>query len=524
MSTVRRFILNVGSSWLAMLVRIGSNFLLYPYVIYKTSDASCGVWRTAMSFLVCTALLDFGLGMAIRRYAARFAALKSGEDQQRLMSTATVFYAAGGLLVMLVLFAVAPFSPTFFKDIPPELGDQTRQLFFLVGIVAFLRLMTTPFMAFLQGLQHITTYNLANIASNVLRLGGTMVVMEMLEPRIAQVGWVTLAGELAGAIIVILGSFRAWPGLRVAPRYFSRDHLRMIGGFAINAFIITLAGLVLSQAPNLIISTNLGAAAVAVYGAGLLVSMTIGDTIGVLASVLMPMFSECDALEDRQTLERRLWQGSLLGNAITWMTIVGVLMNAEPLILQWLGPDMIESYWPLVVLVAGEVSSGFSTATSSALAGYGHLRWLMLTRAFGAVFGLAAGVVAVEYLGWGIAGVALAVTVPTTTRGFWLVWYTSRRLDVPFWPFVWRSAARPFVAAGCIAAACLVLRWAYPIQSRVDLAVTIVILAVCAVVAGVGVALPPSMRRQLLGGVAGLFKRRLATTHVAAEKAPNQEG
>ena len=173
MSTVRRFILNVGSSWLAMLVRIGSNFLLYPYVIYKTSDASCGVWRTAMSFLVCTALLDFGLGMAIRRYAARFAALKSGEDQQRLMSTATVFYAAGGLLVMLVLFAVAPFSPTFFKDIPPELGDQTRQLFFLVGIVAFLRLMTTPFMAFLQGLQHITTYNLANIASNVLRITAT---------------------------------------------------------------------------------------------------------------------------------------------------------------------------------------------------------------------------------------------------------------------------------------------------------------------------------------------------------------
>lgn len=506
MSIIRRFILNVGTSWLAMLVRVGANILLLPYLVDKIGGSSFGVWRTVTAFLICTSLLDFGLGMAIRRYAARFAALKSDEDQQRLISTATAIYAGAGLLALLAAIVLAPFSPSFFKDIPPSLADQTVQLFYLVGAIAFLRLLATPFMGFLQGLQFIHTTNAANIASNVLRLAGTIAVMELLNPQVVLVGWVTLAGEFVGTLIVVAGCFRAWPGLRIGLRHFSRSHLHQIAGFAANAFIITIAGLVLYQAPNFIISKAISAAAVTLYAAGALISMTLREMVGALAAVLMPMFSESDALENRQVLETRLWQGSLLGNAITWMVIVGALIYAEPLIAQWLGRDMMASYWPLVIMVAGETSAGFDAAAASALAGYGHMKYLMITRVMTSVVGLSGAVVAVEYLDGGITGVALAVTVPNTIRGFWLAWYCSHRLEVPFWPYVWRSTARPLAATTILVAVCLVLGWLYPVTSRVDLAVTVLILGLGAAVIGIGVALPSAMRRRLVGATLAKLK------------------
>jgi O-antigen/teichoic acid export membrane protein len=269
-----------------------------------------------------------------------------------------------------------------------------------------------------------------------------------------------------------------------------------------------LSGLVLYQAPNFIIGKMISAAAVTLYAAGALISMTIREIVGALASVLMPMFSQSDALDDRQALETRLWQGSLLGNAVSWMIVVGVLMYGEPLVVQWLGQEKLGSYWPLVIMVAGEASAGFDSAAASALAGYGHLKWLMLTRVFGAVLSLILAVVIVEWSEAGIIGVALAVTVPNTIRGYWLAWYCNRKLNLPFWRFLWRSTARPLAASGLLAGLCLLLAHVYPVTSRGSLLVTVAGLAIAAGVIGVAVAIPPTMRRKLTGGLLTRFEMK----------------
>lgn len=92
MAFARRFAINVTSNWVGVAVRILANIVLVPYLIHKLGDESYGIWELVGGFLAYIALLDVGLTMAIRRFAARYAALKNDEDQNRLMSTAVVVW------------------------------------------------------------------------------------------------------------------------------------------------------------------------------------------------------------------------------------------------------------------------------------------------------------------------------------------------------------------------------------------------------------------------------------------------
>ena len=226
--------------------------------------------------------------------------------------------------------------------------------------------------------------------------------------------------------------------------------------------------------------------------------------MGSMGSVFLPTFSASHALERKSEIKSRLWQGGQVCNLLNWILLAGLITYARPLLALWLRskPDVAEAaYVPLVILAVGQVPQGFSYVANSALAGCGHLRWLIITQVTIAMLSLSFAVVSVTS-GYGIEGVALAVAGPIFLRSLlWLPWYVCRKLEVPLLSLLARAFLRPLLAAGATTVACLGLQHIYPASSRASLLVSAAILALFSLAVALGVGLAPEIRRRLTASV-----------------------
>jgi len=499
MRAARRFILNAASNWVAMGVRLLVTVLLLRYLIDRLGPAATGIWQTVGSFLAFVAVLDFGLALAVRRLAARFAVLQESAEQNHLISTSVFAYAALAAGVALLTEALSPLSPSLFAADLADSGTAAEvvRLFRVVGAAAFVRLMVTPFAGFLQGLQRYEASNAASVVGSMARLGLTVALIETVSPRLVWPGVALLVGSAIEAAMLIASAVCFWPGLQIRLRWVSREHLREILSLAGWAFVITLGALGLTQLPNFIIGKMIGPAAVTAFAAGLVLSAMLRELLTGLAGVLMPAFSAAQAHGDTEEIGDLLWGGSQVVNLVAWTLIGGLVVFAEPVVENWVGREMLAGYWSVVVLVLGEAAMGGDSVATSALAGCGQMRGLAISRMMTAMVGIPMAAAAIKPLGVGITGVALAVSLPTVVRGIWVPWYACRKLGLPFRSYWVRSSVRPLIACAAIVAVGLVARRYVPTESGLALAGVGVLMGVVSVVLGWSIGMSPGIRRQL---------------------------
>ena len=510
MSFVRRFSINVLSGWVGHALRMLTSAILVPYLLLKLGSASYGVWALVGSFLAYVALLDMGLTVAIRRFAARYAALESKADQNSMMSTAVVLYFFAGLLGGLITFVAAPYVPVVMDKIPQELHHDTVMLFYVGAGLAFTRLLLLPFRGFIEGLLRYELSNLAAILGRLLYFGLVLLLLHVFQPSVVLVGVAALCSMFFELLFLLIACYRVAPDLKISPRLFSKPHIRELASFGAKTFILAICSLLIFQSPYFIITKWIGPDTTAVFAVAMMIMIMIRQTIGSMGSIFLPVFSASHALERKSEIEDRLWQGSQVCNLLNWILLVGLAIYARPLLAQWLRskPDVAAAaYLPLMILAVGQIPQGFSYVANSALAGCGHLKWLVITQVVVAVVSLALGIVSVTF-GYGLRGVALAVAGPLFFRGvLWLPWYVCHRLEVSLLPFIVRVVLRPLLAAGMTAVACFGLQQVYPPSNRASLLVSVAILALFSLALALGVGLSPGIRKRLMASVLPRLRR-----------------
>src|ERR1700730_18446524 len=169
---------SVLSNWVGMAVTGVTSFILTPILIHGLGDFQYGMWVLVMSITDSYGLLDTGMRVTMQRYVARLKGIEEREALNETFMTALAIMMAVSFGVCVLSAVLALFAPPFFH-VAGTSSYLFKRLIIFVGLTMAIILPTRALGTYLSGLQRFDLYNLAAIATNVLRAIFLIAVIRM---------------------------------------------------------------------------------------------------------------------------------------------------------------------------------------------------------------------------------------------------------------------------------------------------------------------------------------------------------
>jgi PST family polysaccharide transporter len=419
-----------GASWSAAS-RTGHLSLQFAVTVILArllSPADFGV--VAMATAVTSLVFIFGdLGTSA-------AVIQKQQHSSQFLSTVFWMNVAFGLLVMLVMMAMAPLAAAFFRE--PRLTIILMVLsvsFPLMGLVVLQKALLEKSMRFdvLAKIETISTAAGSGVAIGIAYSGGGVWSL-VLQP--------VISATAMSSLLWIHSEWRPTLALRVS-------EIKSIGAFSANLTGFQLVNYVARNADNIIIGRFLGSRELGYYALAYRILMfPIQHLSSVIVRVTLPAFAQIQADDARF---RRVYLRTIAAiGFITFPMMTFLFVVAKPLILDVFGEQWL-SVVPVLLIFApvGLVQS--IVATVGAIYVVKGKTGLLFK--WGVFSGSMAAVAFVVGLPWGIVGVAgcyalvsLVLAYPGMAIPLRLIGLTVRDCLI----VLWRPLVCALVMAGCV--------------------------------------------------------------------------
>ena len=396
----------------------------------ELGQATLGVWDFAWTVVSAFALAHLGAGSSVHRDIARHRASGSLAGVRRLGAAATVLnLAAAAGTLLLTAAAVGLVDRLLGAPLAGEI-DEARWVVGLLGLTVAVEFGFALYGGVIVACHRFDLQSgigagfevataLATIAA--LQAGGGLRVLAA----------VRLAGTLAAAAARVVVAYRVCPELSVRLRDAERGEIRHLLGYGGKSMVGPLSRLFLLQANRLIVASQLGPAALAVYSRPVALIRVVETLANRFAVVLAPTASSLDGAGQHGQVRRLVVQGTRYGMALVLPMALGLAILGDPLVVLWMGPRYRPGAF-MAILVLGFLLPLVLRPVLTILVGLDLHGAPAVASLVAAVAGVALALLNVAVLGWGLEGAALAVALPLSVGdGIFLAYYAGRRLGMP---------------------------------------------------------------------------------------------
>jgi O-antigen/teichoic acid export membrane protein len=447
---------NVLSNWGATATAIAYSLVITPVVVRALDRDLYGVWSFLNGLLAYSNLFYLGLGAAVIRYVAQYAATGDRTALNRLASVVLSIYTVLGALCFLAMACVAPYVPRILTA-PPDAGTaQAASLTaVLLGARLFLMFVGSVFTGVLVARGRLDLNNLVAISGTTMRFVAVPLSVRSGNPLLSLAIVVVATGALETVAQIAL-AFKVDPELAARPVFPRRADFSLLYSFGILSFLMQVAERLISYTDTTVIGVMLGAGSVALYAIPLQLAEYARIAVYGIVSVLLPHLTSMYERGQARAL------GDAYVRSVRTVAFVSAFLNVNliflgvPFLRLWVGPTFADAA-PMVLLCLG--SAGFLQAVGTQI--QVPFCQTLRTLRFPAVVLLleaAANLVLSVLLArrWGIAGVAFATAVPAMCGSVLLVpAYVARRVGVPLRTLV-RGAVAP---TGGLVVALVAVHW-----------------------------------------------------------------
>lgn len=523
-----RVLRNVVSNYMRFVLFAVVGIVLTPVLVHGLGDRDYGLWTTVFSLTGYFGLLDQGIRPSLVRYVSRDHALGDRVGLSRTVSSAMALYLGAGIVTMLLALVVAQFAPARIP-LEPDQRALAPALVLLVGGTMALGFPLGVFGAVLSGLQRYDLANLVGVGAGVLRAVAFVVVIRMGGGLLA-LGWTSLLVNVLGHIVTAWMANRLMPGVRIAPSFVDRPHLRAIASYSGWAFIGALASNIAFQTDSIVITSVLGAALVTPFAIASGLVENARSLVTAATVVLAPTASEMDTLGERDKLHAMLIAGCKYSVLLSWPVLLGLVVFGPNLLTTWVGERYASASLLLTILVVPTFIALPQATASSVLYGISRHRGIVVLSIVAAVANLGLSIVWARWpapmealfgrtLDPGLVGVAMGTAVPLLLiSGFATAWYACRALDMPLLRYLDLGMLRPGLASlAFLVPALAVQRWWHP-MGWLPLLVACAACWIVFALAAWRFALPPDERERWAKLVSGFFGRGTVGTPVPADR------
>lgn len=408
-SDKRRLVTNTAAASAAQFITLVSTLVYMPYLASRFGLAGFGLYSLSITLASYAILLDFGVGVTLRKRIAEADAIGDTRALENVASTALVFYLFVGAAAFLVMGTVASHSGTLFNLTAQDATLLTR----LLWVTAAQSLLQWPLSTSAHVLTGLQRY--AMLARNSLlgTAGQVTVVAGLLWLDVGPVPMligVSSFGLLAGAANTY-AAVKALDTARLNPLLARWSTLRAMFEFSWPLFIAQVCSVVLyQQTDRVILATFLGAAAVGLYEAAAKLQGLLLQLLNMANSAVMPMASSLDAQDRRESLRTLLRRGTRYTLALVLPTTLSMMILAEPLIEAWLGSRFSPAVLPAQLFISHQLLTAGTTIGDSILLGIGAYRKRLPYIVAMTLANLGISLLTVRSLG--ILGVVIGTTLP----------------------------------------------------------------------------------------------------------------
>ena len=406
-----RWVLNIATSYLRLVIGIVVVFFLTPYIVSKIGMEMFGLWSLIFSIIGLFGLLDLGFATAAVKYMGEFTGSGDAEGRNQTLATLLVVYTALGVICIALVGIVAGNAGHWF-----EITDEAQQAFYialwLLGAAVAINLPLNLFKAVLNGSGRISLLNGIDL---IVMLANAVAVVMVLEAGHGILGLiiVTTATMVLSPALAMVLSFWLTPGLSMSPRLFSRHRVRELLGFSFFFFIANVAVMLILRIDPIVIKSFLPLTAVAVYAIGSKIAEYVYYLNKQFSNGLMPLISQSRGRKDEATINRILMDGTRYCLAIAVPFAALLFFYAEDIILLWMGDEFAGAAPVLQILLGAMLFTAVQLNAANVLAFNGEHRFIALAMAGSALLNLGLSIVLIQH--YGINGVALATLIAAFT-------------------------------------------------------------------------------------------------------------
>jgi len=421
-----------ASSFLQRGAALLISLVSLPLTVRYLGPQRYGIWITISSMVVMLSVMDLGIANSLTNMISRAYARDDRTEAQRYYATA--YWISMSISVALGLTALAVWPHvnwgSLFKVTDPGLS---RQISLCVAIAVTFFLMSLPLNLVnrvLSGYQQTQITNYFNLLSSFLGLAAIVVVVR-LHGSLVMLMLVYSATLLTGTIFL-----NAWvnlwdrPWLLPKPSAVDRTVIRGLLGSGMGFFLLQIAGLIVFNSDNLVISHYLGAADVVPYS----VTWKLAGYAAVLQTAifpsLWPAYAEAYEKGDYAWVRKAFWTGVRVGMGTVSVAIVGLLLVGRPVIRLYLGPAAVPSQILLIAICGWTLMSTGMDLQACFLAAINRVRLQGALSVVAAVLNLWLSIVLVKRIG--SLGVVLGTIISYVVT-----------LVVPQTIIVWRGLYHP---------------------------------------------------------------------------------
>lgn len=300
---------NSLSNYAFLVVRLGLGAVLFRLIIQELPAEDFGFWSVLWSMLGYGILLDFGLGFTAQKRVAELCVKRDWDCLSKVLSTIFYTYVGVALGIITVGYFAAPLIVHALAHVSPHNVERYTIILrvFLVGIGIAFPLGIFPEM--LRGQQRICLANNLQLASYLVSF--TLMLLGLANNwNLIWLFVFSLGGTLLGDFLCGLAAMRRMPKVYLSPSLFSRAMIRETTRFSVYAYLNTLTTVILTRTDQIVISTGIALAAVAIYQAGAKVAEMFSGFALQIAETLSPAAAHFHATGSRAELRELLIKGT----------------------------------------------------------------------------------------------------------------------------------------------------------------------------------------------------------------------
>jgi O-antigen/teichoic acid export membrane protein len=436
---------NVLSSWIAHFVFIVGGFIIPRMIKDHLGDPALGVWDFGWAVTAYFALVTGGLISSVNRYVARHRAASDIEAVNRTVSSVTCVLLVMAVIVM-ALTVTATFSiPRLLSEKLGEFAQDGQWVVFFLGSSLAVQIALSGYGGVLTGCHRWGLYSALDAGTYVAAFIGMLAAL-LLGGGLRELALANLCGMALGWGTGSIIAYRVCRGLHVRLRYAQWSTARRMLGFGSKTFIPHIAELLMSQTIAILVMAYLGPAPLAHFARPRSLVRHVRLLVMKYALVLTPTASSLEAMELRTKLQALLITAGRTALYIALPLIATLILLGGPILRLWMGPSY-ELGLLLAVLAGGHLALIAFLPVRTVLQGLNAHGRPGLANLIAAVLAVGLGAFVLDQ-GWGIVGVAVAISLPLTlANGLYVPAYACRRLGVPLKRFLLETTRGPVLCA-----------------------------------------------------------------------------
>lgn len=270
--------------WLALISLVSA-----PYIVTQLGVEAYAVLSLSLLVVGYFTLLDLGLGKGIVKFLAEFDVKGEKEKIKKLTGTSLVIYTCMGGVGAVILSLLTNTLVTKFFNIPLELHDISRIVFYITSLGLIFRIPQIFFTSILLGYQKIHSINTLNVIFNTLRVLITLLLLNfgffLIDIVVAN-----LCIGIIHLIFFIISSKKLLPDKTLYPT-FDKDLAKILFKFSLNAFISDFMGVIIVHFDKFLIGIFLPIANLTYYSLTFQLASFIWEVPQNVVSAIYPVFS-----------------------------------------------------------------------------------------------------------------------------------------------------------------------------------------------------------------------------------------